>query len=162
MKARFASGAALAGALLLASCGGPRFRAPEGFAPLERRIFESREYVLRAMSPEGMRFQVRSLKNDPRQNLAFWAEALRAQLVKEGYRASGEPQVFKAAGPGKRTPIDGRFFEWAMPYGAESWSYLTAVMVSGRKILVVEAAGERALYQKHRAAVLASLETLEP
>ncbi len=148
--------------LLIVSCGGPRMTAPEGFAPLEKRLFDNRAYVLRAMSPEGMRFQVRAVKNDPRQDLGFWAEALRAHLAKEGYRTSSEPQGFRTAGPGNRAPLEGRFFEWTMPYGTESWSYLTAVLVAGKRILVAEAAGERAIYAKHRAAVLASLQSLAP
>ncbi len=148
-------------ALLIASCGGPRVRAPEGFAPLERGFFAAGAYVLRAMSPEGMRFQVRAVKNEPRQDLAFWGEALRTHLVNEGYRPSGEPQGFTTDDSGRRA-IEGRLLEWVMPYGAETWSYLTAVVVAGRRILIVEAAGERALYEKHRAAVLASLRTLAP
>jgi hypothetical protein len=152
MKARFtrAAAAAVLGVALLASCARPHMRAPEGFAPIDGGS------TFRALSPEGMRVQARKVRNRPRQQVAFWAEALRTQLIKDGYRSAGEPQPFKA---GSR---EGRYFEWVVPYGTESWSYLTAVVVAGRRILVVEAAGERALYQKHRAALLASLETLAP
>ena len=102
------------------------------------------------------------MNNEPRQDLGFWAEALRAHLAKEGYRPSGEPQGFRTTVPGNRAPLEGRLFEWTMPYGAETWSYLTAVLVAGKRILVAEAAGERAVYAKHRAAVLASLQSLAP
>lgn len=146
-------------ALLLAACGRPRIQTPEGFAPIaNRRIF-------RAVSPEGVRFQVRRVKNEPRQELAFWADALRTQLVKQGYRPSGEPQSFEAARGGRpdgRGGHEGRLFEWVMPYGTETWSYLTGVLIAGKRIVIVEAAGERTLYQKHRAAMLASLQTLAP
>jgi len=154
--------ASLLAALLPGACSAPRVRAPEGFAPLEKRLFDDRAYILRAMSPEGMRYQVRAVKNEPRQDLGFWAEALRAHLARTGYRPSSEPQGFRTAGPGNRAPLEGRFFEWTVPYGAETWSYLTAVLVAGKRILVAEAAGERAIYAKHRAAVLASLQSLAP
>jgi len=138
--------------LLLAACGRPRVQTPEGFAPVDSRG------AFRAVSPEGVRFQVRRVRNEPRQELAFWAEALRTQLVKEGYRPSGEPQSFQTGRGGR----EGRLFEWIMPYGAETWSYLTGVLVTGKRIVIVEAAGERSLYQRHRAAMLASLQTLAP
>jgi hypothetical protein len=152
VKARFsrAAAAAVLGVALLASCSRPHMRAPDGFAPIDGG------QTLRALSPEGMRVEARKIRNRPRQEVAFWTEALRTQLARDGYRAAGEPQTFKAKGR------EGRYFEWAVPYGTESWSYLTAIVVAGRRILVVEAAGEKSLYQKHRAALLASLETLAP
>ncbi len=141
-------------ALLAWGCGRPRMEVPEGFAPLD-----GRGSSFRAVSPEGVRFQVRSAKNEPRQELAFWAEALRVQLAREGYRPSGEPQAFEAGGARR---LEGRLYEWAMPYGTETWSYLTGILVAGRRILIIEAAGERSLYRRHRAAMLASLRTLTP
>ena len=150
MSARSLAAALALAALALAACSRPRLETPKGFAALEGGR------VYRAVSPEGVRLQVRSVRNEPRQEIAFWAEALRTHLASQGYRPAGEPQRFRA---GKR---DGRLFEWSMPYGTETWTYVTGVMVAGRRIVVVEAAGERELFKKHRDAVLAGLSSLSP
>jgi hypothetical protein len=124
--------------------------APEGFAPIpDRRAF-------RAVSPEGVRFRMRTVENDPEQSLEFWSKALRSHLEKEGYPSSGEPTTFSAG------EQDGVAFEWVMPYANETWSYLTAIVVSGGRIYIAEAAGEYQLYQSYRQAILDSLSTLDP
>jgi hypothetical protein len=123
-------------------------QTPEGFAPVD-----SREAYL-AVSPEGVRFQARWVANVPRQDTAFWADALSHQLVEEGYAPAGAAETFRAG------DHEGRILSWLMPYGTETWSHMTAIVVVGRRILLVEAAGERALYGRHRAAIIASLGTL--
>ena len=133
--------------LLLASCSPLAVQAPEGFAELE-----GRGRTFRAVSPEGMLFRVRLLKNEPSQELSFWSETLGSQLAKEGYRSSGERAEF-AGGAGV-------FYEWAAPYGNESYLYLTGLMVSRRRIALVEAAAPYPVFVQHRQALRDSLETL--
>jgi len=123
-------------------------QTPEGFAPVD-----SRETYL-AVSPERVRLQGRSVANEPRQDAVFWTDALSHQLLKQGYAAAG------AAETNRSGDTEGGILWWLMPYGTETWSYMTAIVVVGRRIVVVEAAGERALCAKHRATIVASLGTL--
>lgn len=133
--------------VLLASCSPLVVQAPEGFAELP-----GRGGTFRAVSPEGMLFRVRLLKNQPAKELSFWSEALGSQLAKEGYRPSGERAEF-AAGAGV-------LYEWAAPYGNESYLYLTGLMVSRRRIALVEAAAPYPVFVQHRQALRDSLEKL--
>jgi hypothetical protein len=125
--------------------GRVRMQTPEGFAPMEGRG----SYV--AVSPEGVRIEARWVGNDPRKDLSFWIDALSYQLRNRGYAPSGAAESFKAGNQ------EGRMLEWLLPYGAEAWTYMTAIVVSGRRILVIEATGERGLYDRYRAAVLTAL-----
>lgn len=135
--------------LLLASCSPLAVQAPEGFAELE-----GRGRTFRAVSPEGMLFRVRLLKNEPAKELSFWSEALSSQLRKEGYRGGGEAVGFASGG---RTGV---LYEWAAPYGNESYLYLTALLVSRRRIALAEAAAPYSLFVQHRKAVRESLEKM--
>jgi hypothetical protein len=131
------------------SCTGVKVQVPEGFAELKLR----RTY--RAVSPEGVLYSVRTVRNYPRQGLAFWEETLRGHLLDEGYQLIGE---------GERFPTEqgeGMLYEWGLPYGQNDYLYLTAVIPAGRRIVVAEAAGEQTLYRRHRDALLKSLKTIE-
>ena len=140
---------ALAAALLvLVSCSNIRIERPEGFAEYRARG------SYRAVSPEGMQFGVRTVDNYPRMDLDFWTAALKSQLMNEGYRLVRDVEPFEA-GSG-----EGVLFEWGVPYGNESYIYLTAILVSGDKIAVAEAGGEHTVYKKHREALLASIGSL--
>jgi hypothetical protein len=119
---------------------------PAGFA-----LFEGEPY--RAVSPEGVALGVRVVPNEPEQDLGFWAEALKVHLAASGYRLLDEEKFSARVG-------DGVLYEWVAPLGGEDWVYLTAVAVAGRDIALVEAAGPFGYYKEHRAAVLASLASL--
>src|SRR6185369_13473187 len=77
----------LAGAAALAwALAGCAFNAapPDGFAQFPRlRIFGE---PLRASSPDGVLFTVRTEKNDPPADLGFWREALKTRMGHAGYR----------------------------------------------------------------------------
>lgn len=134
---------------LLAACSPLRAGLPEGFAELR-----SRGGTYRAVSPEGMLYRVRVLDNRPTKELSFWSEALRSQLEKEGYRPNGDPVEFES---GERTGV---LQEWAVPYGNQSYLYLTALLVSERRIALAEAAAPYPVFVRYRDAVRAGLQTL--
>ena len=152
--------ALLAGLLAgLASCSALKIGSfvdidrPQGFA-------ETKEgQVYKAVSPEGMLFGVRTVNNYPEKGLEFWSKALMNHLAQEGYRliSANEPlgEGFDAGG------MQGRLFEWVVPFGNTDYIYLTAIVVSGKKIAIAEAAGEHTVYRSHRDALLESLKTLE-
>jgi hypothetical protein len=127
-------------------------QAPEGYA----QAGPARDGSYRAISPEGLAFRVRSFRNEPAKDLGFWAEALHSHLAKEGYRAGGEARSFEAGN------LQGSAREWVVPYGQESHLYLTALLVAGDRILLVEAGGPYKLYLEYRASLQKSLESIRP
>jgi hypothetical protein len=151
VKKIFAALVAAAAVVVLASCV-TLVQKPEGFAEVLPWQAAATEY--KAVSPEGMIYRVRMLKNYPVQTLDFWAEALQNHLEKEGYRGISAGQPFEAG------DNSGMIFEWAMPYGNQSYIYLTAIVVSEKKIAVAEAAAEHTIYYQYREALLESLASI--
>ena len=134
--------------LLLLSCvTGPSVDTPSGFA-----AFPDADEPL-ALSPEGVGFRLRSVANDPEQTLAFWGEALDRHMSESGYLRYDETGFDSNAGPGVA-------FEWLAPVNDEDWVYLTAIVVTGERILIAEAAGPVELYLRHRPALVEALETI--
>jgi hypothetical protein len=127
-------------------------RPPAGYA----EAGNSRDGSYRALSPEGLGFRVRSFPNEPAKDLAFWGEALKSHLTKEGYRPNGEERSFQAGN------LPGRAVEWVVPYDQESYVYLTALLVAGDRILLAEAGGPYKLYVEYRPSLLESLESIRP
>ncbi|MBT3273651.1 MAG: hypothetical protein HN368_10880, partial [Spirochaetales bacterium] len=133
--------------IILASC--THLSPPDGFAAYEYgNRFE-------AVSPEGMRYRVRIVANEPIQTPEFWSEALGTHLRKEGYIPLGEAVEFTAAGN------KGFVHEWVLPYGHESFFYMTAVVVTDSVLAVVESAAEHTIYERYRSALLASIKNLD-
>jgi hypothetical protein len=130
----------------------PRLKVqpPESFAEAE----PGKGVAYRALSPEGLLYRVRLFPNEPEKSLGFWGEALKNHLVKEGYRLNGEGQAFQAG----QTP--GTAFEWVVPFSAENYIYLTAVLVAGKRIIVAEAAGPYALFTRYRPGLFESLQSI--
>jgi hypothetical protein len=140
-----------AAVLALASCT-TLVQKPEGFAEVPPWQITATEY--KAVSPEGMIYRVRTLRNYPVQTLEFWASALRNHLEKEGYRSITDGRSFETG------DNSGVIFEWAMPYGNQSYIYLTAIVVSENKIAVAEAAAEHTIYNQYRQALFESLTSI--
>jgi hypothetical protein len=131
----------------LCSCTRITAEKPEGFAEAKK------DTSYHAISPEGLLYRVRYVKNYPKKEIEFWQEALKNQLIKEGYHFIEEKE-FEL--PGRK----GVMFEWGAPYGNENYIYLTAIAVFGDRIAVAEAAGEHALYHLYRDALIKSLSTI--
>jgi hypothetical protein len=140
----------LAALILTVSCSRPSAPLPEGFAELKG----GRSY--RAISPEGMLYRIRSIKNKPRKDLEFWGQALENHLVKEGYRLNGDARSFES---GDRAGLS---YEWVLPYGNESYLYLTALIVADRTITLAEAAAPYPVFIRYRQSVLDSLSGIRP
>ncbi|MFP4565090.1 MAG: hypothetical protein ACLFNX_01220 [Spirochaetaceae bacterium] len=142
------AGAVAATIALLATCAGtPSVVPPEGFA-----VYDDPE-IVRAVSPEGVRFRVRYEAHEPEQSLEFWREALRRHLERSGYGLLAEESFSAVAG-------DGALFEWVAPVGTEDWIYLTAVLPAGDRLIIAEAAGPAELYRARRGAIAESLESI--
>lgn len=145
------SATTLLAAVLILALGGcvtaPQVEPPGGFA-----VYEDAE-VVRAVSPEGVRYLVRYAENDPQQDLTFWREALALHLERSGYVARAEETFVSAAG-------EGVLFEWVAPVGAEDWIYLTAVVPAGERLIVAEVAGPVEIYECYHTGIRRSLESI--
>ncbi|MBN2532949.1 MAG: hypothetical protein JXB88_08660 [Spirochaetales bacterium] len=133
--------------VLISACYKVGVEKPEGFA--EIKTCESYYGV----SPEGVLYRVRYVKNYPVKEIGFWQEAVKIHLEREGYELIDQTE-FDAGGR------KGVFFEWGAPYGQENYIYMTAIAVFGKRIAIAEAAGELDLYHKYRQALVASLGTI--
>jgi len=133
--------------ILITACSMVDVEKPEGFA-------EARSGgMYHAVSPEGVRYRVRYVKNYPVKEIDFWQKALKIHLEKEGYDLVSE-QVYQTGDK------KGVFFEWGAPYGHENYIYMTAIAVFGKKIAIAEAAGEYSLFHKYKEAIISSLQTI--
>lgn len=116
---------------------------PEGFARFRQRSAE------RAASPDGVLLRVRTTRHKPRADLAFWKEALKNRMTEAGYRFLSEEDL-----------EGGYLLELMAPMGTEDWSYLVAVVPKGRRLVIVEAAGEAARFQGRRDKVMEAVRTV--
>ncbi len=113
--------------------GSPSIPLPEGFALIEK----SPEFL--AISPEGVRLRVRNVKNYPEQNLGFWSDTLEKDFIRRGYLP------VEAQGAIREDWGDGNLFSvmlWAVPLGNQDYFYLSGIRLNGRKIQILEMAGE--------------------
>ncbi|MFP4562932.1 MAG: hypothetical protein ACLFRY_06435 [Spirochaetia bacterium] len=147
LKSTAAAAAVLCGLVLFAGCRPYRAEAPKGFAEIRRP--ERGNYL--AVSPEGVRFRIRTVENYPRMDTDFWAETLAAHLREEGYSLVSGPEK---AGETIR-------MEWGVPYNGEDYMYTTAVKVSGRRIVIIESGAPYELYTRYADRIEKSLENLD-
>ena len=118
--------------------------APAGFAPFRPAG------RFQAASPDDVVYRVQAVPNKPAADLAFWEEALRTRMEGAGYRVVGASRV-DAGG------VPGAVLELGAVNGTQDQAYLVALFVVGRRIVVVEATGERGRFAARREAVLAAL-----
>ena len=130
------------------SCSRLSVSPPEGFAELKGRG------TYRAVSPEGMLYRISTVKNKPPKDLKFWSKALENHLTKEGYRLNGEPQSFQSG------DLEGLSYEWVLPYGNDSYIYLTALIVSEKSITLAEATAPYPVFIRYRQPLLDSLASI--
>ena len=126
-------------ALLTPHCG-RQFTAvkPEGFAAYpDGRAF-------RAVSHDRIVYRVRTLKNEPCAAFAFWKEALPKRMADAGYRIIADSTITIS---NKKALL----LEMAAPVGQSDYSYVVAMAVNGKKILIAEA------FQKKKSAILKAI-----
>jgi hypothetical protein len=99
-------------------------------------------------------YQVRDVRHKPRAELEFWREALKKRMVEAGYQYMAERAV-------KAGEHDGWLLELTAPVGAQDYSYLVGVFVVGRRIVLVESAGEVTRLEVRRQAVMDAIAKLK-
>ncbi len=142
MKARRLFLPALLAAVIAASTAGcTRFSAspPEGFAEVKRQGMN--RYL--AVSPEGLLYGVRMVKNYPRKEINFWQTAVENYMKESGYTLIGGPDSFTTGDD------EGVLFTWGAPWRGEDYLYTVGIVPSSRKIVIVETAGPFEVYKKY-------------
>lgn len=107
----------------------------------------------RAASATDVMFRVRTEKHKPKAELAFWKEAVRERMVAAGYTLLSESDVETGG-------VQGGLIELAAPMGTDDWSYLVAFFPVGNRVVIAEAAGEVATFEKARDEVVAALRAM--
>ncbi len=141
---------AIAAAALFPGCGTTmNITEPAGFA-----VAQQSEYYFRAISPEGVLFSVRTEANYPEMDTKFWQDAVKTQLVSEGYVILKGPEPISASGS------EGFYIEWGVPYRNDTYVYLTAVIPVEKLLYIFEAGGPRLLYDEYREGIHESIKSL--
>lgn len=133
---RFACVAAL---MVLSGCH--TFTAPPNFMPVDRS--DQGDYDQRMISADGVVIGLRSQRTHTAGTLAFWSQAITNELVNtKGYQLveSGEEKAANG-----RTC---RLMTFTYSLRGNGMTYLLAVHVDGREVLLAEAGGKSDLVQK--------------
>jgi hypothetical protein len=135
--------------VVVASCTPFRATPPDGFAPFKGGS------PFRAVSPDGIVYRVRNAANEPKADIGFWKEAMKKRMLDAGYHLLSDADIASANG----TP--GYLLELTAPVGQQDNAYLLALFAKDKDLVVAEASGEVALFQKRRAAITAAMAKIE-
>ncbi|MBM4343049.1 MAG: hypothetical protein FJ100_06695 [Deltaproteobacteria bacterium] len=122
---------------------------PEGFVRYEKRK------GLAFITADGVQVRGRTVKNYPKADLPFWADAMERHLVARGYLLHGKTCFKTAAGR------DGCTAEFVLPHGGEDWVLAETVFVHGDHLALVEATGPFDRYKKAAPAIAKALQSFE-
>lgn len=122
--------------------------APKGFSPYKLR------HERWAVSPDEVMFRARAERHKPQAELGFWREATKERMLAAGYRVV-EEQELEAGG------VKGFALTMNAPFGNQDYSYLVAVFPVGRKLIIVEAAGEITKFEARKVDILAAIAGME-
>lgn len=129
--------------LLLAAapsaCASFHMNTQPGFAELEHND----DYAYRATSADGVVVAVRSERNQPTGNLEFWSRAVDERLRANGYVADGEPRPVRS-GDG----VEGVQYRYARDASGRTLRYWATVFVKDLRIFIVEAGGDREVFDR--------------
>ncbi len=103
---------------------------PEGFAAFKTGG------DFRAASADGVLFRVRQEDNRDETELVFWKEALKHRMIDAGYTFLRENDVQA------QNAHPGYLLELTAPVGPVDYAYLVSIFVSGKHIVIAEAAGD--------------------
>lgn len=125
--------------LAAAAChSGSRVVPPDGFAEMD----SGESYSYRATNASGVVIAVRTEDNNPKGNLDFWTAALDYKLQKSGYSKLEEApeKVTTEAG------VVGQRLRYEVSRGGRPHEYWVTVFVTSSRVIVVEAAGDKAFF----------------
>jgi hypothetical protein len=134
-------------ALLLAlpvGCASFHMTTQPGFAELEGND----DHAYRATSADGVVIAVRSERNRPEGNLDFWSGAIDERLRGNGYVLDGDPRPVQSA-----DGVGGVQRRYARDANGRTLRFWTTVFVKGSRVFVVEAGGDREVFDRAAPAV---------
>ena len=123
--------------LAILGCGQP-FNAdtPSGFAVSKK----GGNFLI--YSPDGFKMKIKTEKNSPKKDTLFWSEALKTHLKSNGYFLLDET-TFRSVN------LEGTRLTWIMPVSHDYYKYMTAIAVKGSRIYIIEASGEKTLFDSY-------------
>lgn len=133
-------------AVVLGGCSTARIQTPSGFAAQQDDAYD-----WRASDGEGVVLAVRSEKNDPHGDLAFWSSAVDVRLRTAGYTATDRRDVKSIDGR------EGRQLRYELASQGRTLAFWVTVFVSGRHVVLVEAGGDTELFEPKRKVVEAAI-----
>jgi len=149
---RWTAMAATALAAAAAGCA-PTMDLPDGFV----KVGGDEPYDMRAVSADGVVLALRGHDNPEDGTLAFWAEAVRNELTGgRDYKLTGDDPVASSGG------LDGRLLSFSAERSGAPFTYLVAVFVTRRRVLVAEAGGAADAVKGKLAAIRRAMLTARP
>lgn len=142
---------ALSGALatlFFVSCAGFKGHAPQGFAPYH----EGKNF--RAVSPDGVVYQISESDHEPQADLTFWKEALTKRMHDAGYHTVDSLALTVGGHSAYGLMLEA-------PLGTSDQSYLVVAIPTEKHIVVVEAAGDAPKFAARKDAILAAVQKVE-
>lgn len=134
-----------------AGCHGARLETPSGFATLDT----TDDYSYRAASAKGVVIAARTESNEVKANTEFWTEALDAKLREKGYVAESSRTVQTAKG------FTGSQIRYSADRNGRTHRYWLTVFTTKKKVYVVEAAGDKEVFDKSQKTVDDAISTLD-
>lgn len=138
----------LALSLLAPACASFHVNTPNGFAELE----DDERYDYRATNADGVVIAVRVVRNEPRASLEFWGRVVDERLRRQGYVPEGNPEPVRSA-----NGLPGVMFRYGATVGGREHRYQVAVFVQNKKVFVLEAGGDREVFDPAAPAVARAL-----
>lgn len=138
----------LALSLLAPACASFHVNTPNGFAELE----DDERYDYRATNADGVVIAVRVVRNEPRASLEFWGRVVDERLRRQGYVPEGNPEPVRSA-----NGLAGVMFRYGATVGGREHRYQVAVFVQNKKVFVLEAGGDREVFDPAAPAVARAL-----
>lgn len=135
---------ALALSLLAPACASFHVNTPNGFAELS----DDERYDYRSTNADGVVIAVRAVRNDPEANLEFWGRVVDERLRRQGYVPEGNPESVRSA-----NGLQGVMFRYGATVGGREHRYQVAVFVRSKKVFVLEAGGDREVFDPAAPAV---------
>jgi hypothetical protein len=138
-------------ATMLGGCTTTGLATPSGFAAQP----DPGTYDYRASDGEGVVLAVRSEKNELRGDLPFWTAAVDVELRQAGYQAEDQRDVTSADGH------TGRQTRYVIADGGRELSFWVTLFVTERRVVIVEAGGDRTFFEPKAQTVQQAIASLK-
>ncbi len=142
--------AGIMASVIVFGCARYKIEPPEGFAEVKRQGVGK----FLAVSPEGVKLGVRTARNYPKKDIEYWQTAMTEHMTKAGYTLISGPEGFQMKKKG------GVYFMWGAPYQGKDYIYMTGLIVSGRRLIIIETAGKTNVLQEYEEQILESMHNM--